>query len=164
MITGMKRRLTEYRFNGLIALLLFGVFAVCVLGVLLTGADAYRRLTERDKDAYNRRTYVQYMATRVRQAAGAGSVSVEDFGGEDALVLLDGKGWATRVYFYDGYIMELYTEDDFPLGPEAGQRVMEAGGLEMSLKDGLLSVTCIDIGGKRSSLLLSLRGRSSDEE
>ena len=95
----MKRRLTEYRFNGLIALLLFGVFAVCVLGVLLTGADAYRRLTERDKDAYNRRTYVQYMATRVRQAAGAGSVSVEDFGGEDALVLLDGKGWATRVYY-----------------------------------------------------------------
>lgn len=77
----MKRRLTEYRFNGLIALLLFGVFAVCVLGVLLTGADAYRRLTERDKDAYNRRTYVQYMATRVRQAAGAGSVSVEDWYG-----------------------------------------------------------------------------------
>lgn len=154
----MKRRLTEYRFDGLIALLLFGVFAVCVLGVLLTGADAYKRLTERDKDAYNRRTYVQYVATRVRQAGGEDCVSIEDFGGEDALVLLDGNGCATRVYFYNGYIMELYTEADFPLGPEAGEKVMEAGGLEMSLENGLLSVICIDAGGKRSSLLLSLRG------
>lgn len=154
----MKRRLTEYRFDGLIALLLFGVFAACVLAVLLTGADAYRRLTRRDGEAYNRRTYVQYMATRVRQAGGADRVSIEDFGGGDALVLADGKGCTTRVYFYDGYIMELYTEAGFSLEPEAGEKVMEAGGLEMSLEDGLLSVTCIDTGGKHSSLLLSFRG------
>ena len=54
--------------------------------------------------------------------------------------------------------MELYTEAGFSLEPEAGEKVMEAGGLEMSLEDGLLSVTCIDTGGKHSSLLLSLRG------
>lgn len=154
----MKRRLTEYRFDGLIALLLFGVFAVCVLAVLLTGADAYKRLTERDGDAYNRRTYVQYVATRVRQAGGTGCVSIEDFGRGEALVLADGKGHDTRVYFYDGYIMELYTEDGLSLEPEAGEKVMEAGGLEMTLEDGLLSVICIDTGGKQSSLLLSVRG------
>ena len=34
--------------GGLLVLLLLGVFAVCVLSVLLTGAEGYRRLTERD--------------------------------------------------------------------------------------------------------------------
>ena len=39
----MKRKTIKHHIDGLIALLLFGVFAVCVLAVLLTGADAYRR-------------------------------------------------------------------------------------------------------------------------
>ena len=64
----MKKRPIQHQLNGLMALLLFGVFAACVLAVLLTGANAYRRLTQRDQAAYLRRTCVQYLATRVRQA------------------------------------------------------------------------------------------------
>ncbi len=45
----MKKRTTQHHIDGLAALLLFGIFAVCVLMVLLTGANAYRRLTERDQ-------------------------------------------------------------------------------------------------------------------
>ena len=45
----MKRKTIKHHIDGLIALLLFGVFAVCVLAVLLTGAEAYRRLTQRDR-------------------------------------------------------------------------------------------------------------------
>ena len=52
--------------RGLAALLLFGLFAFCVLAVLLTGAGAYRRLTARDQAAYEWRSCTQYIATRVR--------------------------------------------------------------------------------------------------
>ena len=51
----MKRTRIHYHLDGLIALLLFGVFAVCVLAVLLTGASAYQRLTQRDMAAYDSR-------------------------------------------------------------------------------------------------------------
>ena len=95
--------------DGLLALLLFGVFAVCVLAVLLTGARAYRGLTQRDQAAYSRRVCVQYIATRVRQADRAEGVSVEPFGEGDALVLSE-DGYVTRVYHYDGYLMELYAK------------------------------------------------------
>lgn len=61
----MREKRVKHHIDGLVALLLFGVFAACVLVVLLTGADAYRRLTERDQAAYERRTGVQYIATRV---------------------------------------------------------------------------------------------------
>ena len=47
----MKKRNVKQHMNGLAALLLFGLFAFCVLAVLLTGAGAYRRLTARDQAA-----------------------------------------------------------------------------------------------------------------
>lgn len=75
--------------GGLLALLLLLVFAVCVLSVLLTGADTYQTLTRRDQDSYDRRTAAQYLATRVRQADRADGVAVADFQGCDALELTE---------------------------------------------------------------------------
>ena len=80
-----RRREQKHEVTGLIALVLFGVFAVCVLSVLLTGADVYHRLTVRDREAYARRTGIQYVATKVRQAQAGSAVAVSDFGGVDAL-------------------------------------------------------------------------------
>ena len=152
----MRRKSLQHHTDGLVGLLLFGVFAVCVLSVLLTGADAYRRLTERDQSSYSRRTCVQYIATRVRQADRAEGVSVEPFGEGDALVLSE-DGYVTRVYHYDGYLMELYASAEEELHPQDGQRIIPAGGVELSLEDGLLSVEVTDEQGVQDSLRLSLR-------
>lgn len=154
----MKKRVTEYHFAGLAALLLFGVFAVCIAIVLLVGADAYRGLVTRDGAVYNRSTCMQYVATRVRQAEGPDRISVEEFGGVNALALTDSLGYITRVYYYDGHIMELYTDADNILSPEAGEQVIEAGGLDFTMEDGLLTITVTDPEGKQSTLRLSVRG------
>ena len=154
----MKKRTTEYHFDGLAALLLFGVFAACVALILIVGADAYRRLVTRDGAVHNRSTSMQYVATRVRQAEGPDRISVEDFGGVNALALTDSLGCITRVYYYDGPIMELYTNIDNVLSPKAGEKVIEAGGLDFSLEDGLLTITVIDLEGGQSTLRLSVRG------
>lgn len=158
----MKKRITKYHMDGLIALLLFGVFAACLLAVLLTGAGAYKRLTKRDEEDYRRRTCIQYVAARVRQAERPEAVEIESFGGGDALAIVDGDGCITRVYYYDGYLMELYAEADFDLNPEDGERIMEAGGLALSVSDGMLSITVIDKDGKADELRLSL-AKSGEE-
>ena len=92
----MKRQGTRHQVDSLLMLLLFGVFAVCVLSVLLTGARAYRGLTQRDQAAFDRRSCVQYIATRVRQADIEGGVAVEPFGEATALALTS-QGFTTRV-------------------------------------------------------------------
>ena len=153
----MRKQGIKHHMDGLAALLLFVVFAACILVVLLTGADAYRRLTQRDQAAYDRRTAVQYVATRVRQADQLGSIRVEPFGDTDALVLVEDDEYVTRVYCYDGYMMELYASELEPLTPDAGEPIMEVGGLSFSLEDGLLTVTAADPQGKERTLLLSLR-------
>lgn len=158
----MRDKQIKHHIDGLVALLLFGVFAACVLVVLLTGADAYRRLTERDQAAYERRTGVQYIATRVRQADHAGGVAVEDFGGTDALILGADETYAARVYCYDGWLMELYCLAEEPMEPQDGQRIMEAEALALSLEDGLLEVTLTAAGGTEDTLRLSLRSGDGD--
>jgi len=148
----MKKRPIIHQIDGLIALLLFGVFSVCILAVLLTGADAYRRLTDRDQAAFDRRTCLQYIATRVRQADRKDGVSVADFNGVNALVFSDGDGYITRVYCHDGYIKELYADESVDLTLEAGEPIMEADPLDFSMEDGRLTVA-----SGEDRLVLSLR-------
>ena len=159
----MKREKIQHHMDGLLLLLLFGVFAVCVLSVLLTGARAYRRLTLRDQEAYSRRTCVQYIATRVRQGDMEGAVTVEPFGEGDALVMAK-DGYVTRVYWHDGWLMEMYAGEDVQLAPEDGEKIMELDGLAMSMDGGLLTVEVDGGDAGTDTLRLSLRSGEGGAE
>ena len=156
----VKKQTTKHHMDGLLVLLMFGVLAACVLSVLLTGAGAYRRLTERDDAAYDRRTAAQYVATRVRQADVLGGVFAEQFGDTDALVLteeIDGALYETRIYYHDGYIRELFTEVGYEFLPEDGEKVLKAGGMTISEQDGCLHCAIQAADGSWDKMTLSLR-------
>ena len=76
------------RISGLLALMLFLIFSVCILGVLLSTADAYQRLNERNSLSGDRRTGMMFLSTKVRQYDRAEQVRVEDLAGAAALVLV----------------------------------------------------------------------------
>lgn len=156
----MRHERRKGNIAGLAALLLFGVFAVCIVLVLLTGADAYRGLTQRDQSAYSRRTAVQYITTRVRQADRAGMIEVGKFGGEDALLLteeIDGILFETKVYYHDGAIRELFSFADETFVPGDGEEILPAEGLELNLNGQMLTVTITNGDGTIQSLTLYLR-------
>lgn len=155
------KRSNVRKLGSLAALLLFGVFAVCVLSVLLTGADTYRRLTARGDDSYDLRTGLQYVATKVCRAESGAAVSVGDFGGETCLVLaehIDEDIYLTRIYCHEGWLCELFTPEDGEFCPEDGERVMELDSISFSLQGTLLSCTVPDADGSPVTQLLSLRG------
>lgn len=153
----MRNQRAKHHMDALAALLLFGIFAVCVLGVLLAGAGAYQRLTARDEAAAERRIRVQYIATRVRQADILDHVSVEELGGAPALRLAEADGYVTWVYCRDGWLMEMYTSAESDLAPEDGTRLMEAAALSLSLEDGFLEIGITGPGDEVDRLYLTLR-------
>ena len=158
----MRERERKPDMGGLLVLLLLGVFAVCVLSVLLTGAEGYRRLTERDRESYNWRTAAQYLTTRVRQADLEGGVTLEDFGGRDALALtevIDGEAYVTRVYWDGGYIRELFAAADAEMAPEDGEKILEADGLNFfpGPTGGEIIAELTDSAGETTRLVLALR-------
>ena len=127
----MREHSRKHDLSSLLVLLLFAVFAVCILSVLLTSADTYRRLSDRDQGSYDHRTAAQYIVTKIRQADRQGAVSVQSFEGQDALVLaeeIDGEPYLTRIYYHDGYIRELFTSADGEMLPEDGEKILEAAG------------------------------------
>ncbi|GFI62499.1 hypothetical protein IMSAG049_01683 [Clostridiales bacterium] len=157
----MIKKTTQHYMEWLVALLLFGIFAVCVLIVLLTGADAYRGLTQRDRDAYLRRTCTQYIATRVRQADSLGDIAVEPFGEGNALAIAEGE-YHTLVYCYEGWLMELYCGIEAELEPEDGERLLEMKGLDFYLEEGVLTAVIGVDEETEDTLRLCLRsGRGS---
>jgi len=150
----------KHHMSGLLALLLFGVFAVCVLFVLLTGARAYRALTARDQSSYAMRTCVQYLAAKVRQAPATGAVTVARLGEGAALCIeedIDGESYMTCVYCYDGWLRELFCAADGDINPEDGERVLEASALDLTLEDGLLSMAVTGTDGTATVLRLHVR-------
>ncbi|MEA4934633.1 MAG: DUF4860 domain-containing protein [Lawsonibacter sp.] len=152
----------KHHMDSLLALVLFGVFAACILSVLLTGSEAYRRLTIRDQAAYDRRTCVQYIATKVRQAPGPDSISLSSFGDGDALMLtenIEDELYVTRIYCDNGWIRELFSSAGEDFVPDDGEKVLQAQALSLTLEGDLLSVRITSKDGSLIQFILSVRGK-----
>jgi hypothetical protein len=156
-----EKSLNKHHIDGLMVLLLFGVFATCVLSVLLTGAQVYSRLTDRDQAAYSQRTCTQYLATKVRQSPTPDALSIASFGDGDALVFTEdiyGEDYCTWIYCYDGWLRELFASAGSEFSPDAGEKVLAAQDLSLDYDHGLLSVRLTQEDGRPVELSLYLRG------
>ena len=128
-----------HKITDFLSLGVFALFALCLLLVLLFGARVYRDLTVAGAQRYETRTASAYLTTRVRQAE---SLTVEDFGGEDALVIREqiGNGtYLTRIYCHEGYLRELFCAESASLSPSDGEKVLEAECLALAVEDGILT-------------------------
>ena len=156
----MKNRENKSHIEGLLVLVLFGIFAICILAVLLTGAGAYKRLVERQQESYGNRTVPQYIATKVRQADVQGAVQIGTFGGVESLELkekLSGEEYITRIYCYDGFLRELFSAASGEFAPEDGECILEAEQVDFSLNDGCLQIVVTTAEGEKTKFKLTLR-------
>ena len=140
----MKQRNKSIDMSALAPLLLFALFACCVVLVLLFGADIYRGLAQRDRENYQQRTAVQYLTTRVRQSDCADMVFIGDFdravpdsSGDTVFIreVLGDRTYYTRIYCHDGYLCELFAEEASGPAPEEGERILPAERIQIS-RDG----------------------------
>lgn len=131
----------HYRITDVAALLVSAVFALCLLLVLLTGAEVYRGLVQSGEASYLRRTTLQYLTTRVRQAE---SVRIGSFEGCETLILEESAGedaCTTRVYCYDGWLRELYCVPGAQVSPQDGAALLEAADFSLNREGDLLILT-----------------------
>jgi hypothetical protein len=154
--------------DAVFALVLFAAFAIAMLMVLMTGAQAYQGIKDNVENHYSEDTCLSYISMKVRHYDSAGgAIYMGDVGGIPALMLreeYDGVGYVTAVYFHDGYVKELYADESFEFTPEAGLAILAVERLDMRLTgDGLIEASCVGTGGGRASVYLSLRSGSYTE-
>ena len=156
----------QHNIEGAFVLVLFAIFAVTVIAVLALGANSYRRLVERDNNAYNRRIITSYVAAKIRSSdavesiAVGGFVNVKEDDGVKTLHLfrdIDGDTYDERIYFHDGHVYEILTIAGSNIKPEEGYPILEAQALDFSMEDGVVSVTAKDTEGRENHITVSAR-------
>ena len=146
----MERNTTSSRIYGLLALMLFLVFSVCIMGVLLSSAEAYQRLNERNRVSGDQRTSMMFVSTKVRQYDSAGVIGLDEVGGHDALKLTeedDGDELMTLLYCHDGWLCELYTFAGVEPDAEDGEQIIEIKDMQLEMTDGLLHIVMTEPDG-----------------
>lgn len=148
--------------DAVFALILFCAFAVSMLMVLMTGAQAYQGVRNRVENHYSEDTVVSYIAMKVRHYdAEDCSVTVGKIGDGDALLMSEfiaGSEYITAIYFHDGFVKEIYAEAGYEFTPDDGTEILAAQGIEVTKSgNGIVSVRCIGTGGSVAETTLALR-------
>lgn len=69
---------------------------------------------------------------------------------------IEGNRYSTYIYYFDGFIRELFTETGNFMEPGTGAKILAAGGMELDdSRDGLVKVTCVREDGSRASAFIS---------
>ena len=163
----MKRKFTTINIGAVAPMVLFAVFAVCILFVLLTGADVYKDFTDKDAHGNMERTAEQYLAARVRQSRGSVGYFVGDFdepvpsrSGETYYireVYGDGE-YYTRVYCHNGYLYELFCSSGMEVTPADGERITELSQIFFKMESNILEVSVVYPDGTEKTLYFNTVG------
>ncbi len=140
---------------------LFFVFAFSALMLILIGSGVYKKTVDRMNENFNLRTTTAYITEKIRQGDIAGAVTVEDFDGNNALVLTQdyyGAEYSTYLYEYDGHLKELFTAKDNKLSADAGTDILPVRSFEATHMGGRLwKLTVVEEDGSVQEVLVSTR-------
>ncbi len=103
-----------------------GIAALFLVGFLLLvlfGARSYQNTVEVQTCNNDTRALLSYVSARVRAGDSTDAVHIAGSAYGDLLTIADTDGYETRIYLYDGALMEEYAAADAPLAPETAQTI-----------------------------------------
>lgn len=149
--------------NGLLTLLIYGIFALFSLLLVVVGARVYRNIVSTGNANTQVRSSFSYVANKVRMSTrAAGTVRLEERDGIEVLVLESAvEGYENRIYYYDGALREAYQAAEQPFSPELGEKLMEIPEFRIEETEaGHLVMSTTDGDGNQRSLHLYIEGKS----
>ncbi|WP_172136290.1 DUF4860 domain-containing protein [Adlercreutzia sp. ZJ473] len=125
------------------ATLLFAVITLFLLVALLVGMNAYRSANAMRTEADDMRLGLSLLSNSVRTNDVTDAVGVAEGPEGPALVLtehLEAGTYETRLYWYEGYVMEEYTRAGSAFTPERAREVVESSRFDFEYRNGLLTI------------------------
>lgn len=140
----------------LFVLTLFCVFAVCSILLIAVGAKVYQNTIDNMASHFTSTTSISYISEKIRQNDHSDGILIEEFGGSNALVLLNeynGEEYCTYIYSYGGRLKELFTKRNIELSPESGQDILAISDFSIiAVDDGLYEITLVDAEYKSETI------------
>ena len=155
-------------------LLLLSVFAILSTFLVTVGAQLYRNTV----DSAEKNNNTRIMTAVVRSAIWAedgGLVETENLaydvedgpsGELTALSILheyDGEVFVKRLYAYEGWLRESFTEREMPFNPEYGEELCEIAGFEPAIDGKQLTVGLETKDHQQSTVKMFLRAGGAEQ-
>jgi len=126
-------------------LMILCAFALSVFVVLMLSANIYSNMVERSNHHQDERIALSFVRTMVRSADSQDVVSVGSFHGLSALIFeeeFEGFAFVTKIYFYNGWVYELFMEQGENFLPDEGMPIIRADFLDFEMTaDGMVQAT-----------------------
>ena len=154
--------------------LLLSVFAILSTFLVTVGAQLYRNTV----DSADRNNNMRIMTAMVRSSIWAedgGQVEVESLkydvedgpsGELTALSILheyDGEVFVKRLYAYEGWLRESFTEKEMPFNPEYGEELCEIAGFEPAIDGKQLTVGLETKDHQQGTVKMVLRAGGAEQ-
>ncbi len=141
--------------------LLFAVLALFMLIALLVSTNTYRAVNNVRSSSDETRLGLSLITNSIRMNDATDAVGVANGPEGLALVLteqLDSGNYETRLYHYQGSIVEEYARSDAAFTPEKARQIVASERFDFTYENGLLTVHTDQ--GSTSVALRSVRGGS----
>lgn len=160
----MKKQ-QEHVMDLLFSLSLLCVFTACGLMVVFLGIHVYQNTVDDMSDAFATRTAMSYIAKKVRQNDWKDGVSLTEIEGQTALTFTqekDGEVFCTYIYYYNGYLQELYAKESFSPLLSAGQALIAIDEFTaVQNENGTLTISITQAEQSPSTLILALQSSAA---
>lgn len=127
------------------AAILFGLFVVVLLFAFLVGINVYQSLNTMAVNEGSQRLEQSFLANTIHSNDADGAVQVGQGPEGKALVLsetVEGSGsYETRIYAYQGFIVQEYSLATSPYTPEKAINLFESNTFDFAYEGSLLTIT-----------------------
>ena len=145
---------------------LFVLFAITAFSVVLIGAKQYELTSDSMNQNYETRTTASYLSEKLHQNDTSAGISVVDLDGTKAIAMnsfVDGKLYITYLYFYDGYLRELFVGADAVYSLSSGQKILELSNFDVAMeKENLIKVSYTDTFNQSEDIFLVIKSKKEE--
>lgn len=159
----MYRQNKEFSFHFIFVMLLYLIIVILSVMIISLGKNIYDNINEERNTNYELRVSLSYIANKIRQSDKDKTVEIKDLHGVNALVInevFDEERFQTWIYFYDGAIYEMFTDEENLFELSDGMKVVEADLFNIEeVKHDLYKFTALS-NGESADLYLSLYSKA----
>lgn len=165
----LRLRQSNQKIDTVFVLLLFLLFAMTATVLVIIGVKQYKITADSMNYNYEVRTASSYLTEKVRQNDCGDGISIITIETDnnlsvDAISLsseINDINYYTYIYYYDGYLRELFVSEDSVYSLESGLKIIELSDLSLSDEQGgIIKAVITDTNGGASTLLLSTKSLS----
>ena len=140
-----RNNTSQFSFQFIFIMLLHLIIVILSVMIISLGKNIYDNINKDRNINYQLRVSLSYIANKIRQSDKKEGTEIKELHGVNAVVInevYDEENYQTWIYFYDGAIYEMFTDENAVFELSDGMKVVEADFFKVEeVKDSLYKFT-----------------------